>query len=145
QTYAQTGVVDFTQSTIDPDTGTVRLRAVFDNDKRRLVPGRFVRVRIRLETRDNAIVVPDDAVSDSGQTTMVYIVTDDDKAKPVPVQLGPPVEDGRIIDKGLQPGDRVITVGLGQVPPGSDGSVVPYSQLSMGRMEAGAVGGVIGW
>ena len=135
RTYAQTGVVDFTQSTIDPDTGTVRLRAVFDNAKRRLVPGRFVRVRIRLETRDNAIVVPDEAISDSGQTTMVYVVTDDDEAKPVPVQLGPSVEHGRIIDKGLQPGDRVITIGLGQVHPGAAVKVVPASQLDLNKQQ----------
>src|SRR5699024_9170738 len=47
--YEQTGEVDFTQSTIDPNTGTVRLRASFDNAGRHLVPGRYVRIRIRLE------------------------------------------------------------------------------------------------
>lgn len=138
--YSETGVVDFTQSTIDPDTGTVRLRAIFDNGKRRLVPGRFVRVRIRLETRQHAVVVPDKALADSGQTTMVYVVTDDDKAKPVPVQLGPAVENGRIIEQGLASGDRVITIGLGLVHPGSDVKVVPASQLTLNKQDGAAAG-----
>lgn len=108
------GVVDFTQSTINPDTGTVQLRATVDNPDNGLMPGRYVRARIRLETRANGIVVPEQAVSDGNQGTRVYVVADG-KAKAVEVKLGPVVESGRLIDNGLSEGDRVITSGLGQV------------------------------
>ena len=134
--YAQSGTVDFTQSTINPDTGTVRLRAQFDNDLHHLVPGQFVRIRIRLETRSNAIVVPDRAIIDSQQTTQVYVVNEDDQAKPVPVELGPAVPDGRIIEKGLSPGDRVITTGIGGVRPNARVRIVPASELSLEQADA---------
>lgn len=133
KTYPQSGVVDFTQSTIDPNTGTVRLRAVFDNGKHHLVPGRFVRIRIRLETRKNAIVVPEKAIGDNQQSSIVYVVTDENKVAAVPVQLGPVVENGRIIEKGLSPGDKVITVGLGSARPGSSVKIVPASKLALGQ------------
>ncbi|WP_353250172.1 efflux RND transporter periplasmic adaptor subunit [Salinisphaera sp. T31B1] len=116
-TFPVTGTVDFTQSTINPDTGTVQLRAVVENTGNALMPGRYVRARIRLETRQDALVVPNVAVSDSQQSTQVYVVSDDNKAKAVKVELGPNVADGRIINKGLSAGDRVIVSGLGQVQP----------------------------
>jgi len=114
------GVVDFTQSTINPDTGTVQLRASVENAGNALMPGRYVRTRIRLETRQDALVVPNIAISDGRQSTQVYIVSDDNKAKAVEVELGPNVADGRIINKGLSAGDRVIVSGLGQIQPDAD-------------------------
>lgn len=116
--YPARGEVDFTQSTINPDTGTVQLRAVVDNVDNILMPGRYVRARIRLETRDNAIVVPNGAISSSQQQTQVFTV-DNGKASPVTVTLGPNVEGGRIITDGLSAGDRVIVSGMGQVKPGA--------------------------
>lgn len=136
--YPESGVVDFTQSTIDPGTGTVRLRAVFDNAKHHLVPGRFVRIRIRLETRENAIVVPAKAIADNQQSSMVYIVSDDNKAKAVPVELGPVVANGRIIEQGLSSGDRVITIGLGRVRPGASVTIKPADKLTLGQGSATA-------
>lgn len=132
KTYKHTGHVDFTQSTIDPTTGTVRLRAVFPNAEHRLVPGRFVSVRIRLETRHDTIVIPNKAITDSQTQTRVYIVTDDNKAKAVPVKLGPTVEGGRIITQGLEAGDRVIVIGLGQVKPGATVQIKPHKKLAIG-------------
>lgn len=126
------GEVDFTQSTINPATGTVRLRAVFDNSENNLVPGRFVRVRIRLETRENAIVVPNKAISDNQQLTQVYVVADDNTAAAVRVVLGPTVAQGRIIEDGLEPGDRVITIGLGQVSAGAPVEIKPAESLALG-------------
>lgn len=130
--YEQKGVVDFTQSTIDSSTGTVRMRAVFDNAKHELVPGRFVRVRMRLETRKNTVVIPNKAITDSQFRTRVLVVTDKGKAKAVPVKLGPAVANGRIIESGLEPGDRVITIGLGQVKPGEDVKIKPADALALG-------------
>lgn len=130
--YDQVGHIDFTSSTIDPTTGTVHMRAVFDNSDHELVPGRFVRVRILLETREHAIVIPNKAIADSQFQTQVFVVTEDNKAKPVPVQLGPAVEGGRIIEQGLEAGDRVIVIGLGAVRPGSRVTIKPREKLAIG-------------
>ncbi|MBO9469792.1 efflux RND transporter periplasmic adaptor subunit [Endozoicomonas sp. G2_2] len=118
------GVVDFTQSTINPETGTVQLRAVVKNTNNALMPGRYVRARIRLDTRNNAIVVPNIAVSDGEQQTQVFIV-EDGKAKPVSVELGPVVEEGRLVESGLSGGEQVIVSGLGQVKPGASVKAEP--------------------
>lgn len=118
------GTVDFTQSTIDPDTGTVQLRAIVKNPKNALMPGAYVRVRLRIQTLDKAITVPDQAVSDDGQQTLVFIVKDG-KAKPVKVELGPKTSDGRLIKSGLSQGDQVITSGLGTIKPGAPVKVAP--------------------
>lgn len=139
--YEQAGFVDFTQSTIDPTTGTVRMRAVFDNSDHELVPGRFVQVRIRLETRHNTIVVPNKAIADSQTQTFVLVVTDDSKAKSVPVELGPTVEGGRIIESGLEAGDRVIVVGLGQVKPGDKVEIKPIEKVALDGQPFGKDGG----
>lgn len=116
--YPIKGVVDFTQSTINPATGTVQLRAEVKNPNNAMMPGRYVRVRIRLETLDNALVVPDKAISSGQQQTQVFVVVDG-KAQPKAVTLGPSVAGGRVISKGLAPGDRVITTGLGVIHPGA--------------------------
>jgi len=117
--FPTTGTVDFTQSTINPATGTVQLRAVVGNTDNALMPGRYVRARIRLETRNNAIVVPNIAVSDGNQSTQVFVAGDNNKAKAVPVELGPSVKNGRLVESGLSGGERVIVSGLGQVKPGA--------------------------
>lgn len=111
------GEVDFTQSTINPETGTVQLRAVVGNKNNALMPGRYVRTRINLETRHNAITVPDIAVSDGDDSTQVFVVDDNKQAKAVKVELGPSVEDGRLVKSGLSGGEQVIVSGLGQVKP----------------------------
>lgn len=129
--YEQLGFIDFAQSTIDPSTGTVRLRAVFDNSDRELVPGRFVRVRLLLETRKKAIVIPNKAIADSQVQTRVLVVTEKNIAKPVPVELGPVVEGGRIIEQGLEAGDRVIVIGLGAVRPGAKVAIKSREKLAL--------------
>lgn len=130
EAFEQPGNVDFTQSTIDPSTGTVRLRAVFDNSDNNLVPGSFVRVRIRLETRADAFVVPDKSVmSGQQQAATVFVVTDDNVAESVPVDLGPVVANGRIIESGLEAGDRVVTVGLGRISDGAPVNIEPLEEV----------------
>ncbi|MES1949927.1 RND family efflux transporter MFP subunit [Salinisphaera sp. S4-8] len=136
------GVVDFTQSTINPETGTVQLRAVVENTNNGLMPGRYVRARIRLDTRHNAVVVPNVAVSDGEQQTQVFIVGDDGKAKAVKVKLGPSVEEGRLVESGLSGGEQVIVSGLGQLKPGAAVKVKSDqgNESAGGKNDAGADG-----
>jgi membrane fusion protein (multidrug efflux system) len=129
------GVVDFTQSTIDPDTGTVQLRAIVANPNNVLMPGRYVRARIRVRTLHHAIVVPDIAISDNQQRTRVYVVSKQGKAKPMPVVLGPNVAGGRVISKGLAAGDRVIVSGFGQLKPGALVKVKPNKKTTVAQAD----------
>lgn len=138
QKFPHKAKVDFTQSTIDPDTGTVRLRAIVKNPKNTLMPGRYVRVRLRIQTLDNAITVPDQAIS-GGQQTQVFVVKNG-KADAVAVTLGPDTDQGQVITKGLSAGDQVITTGLGalqggapvKVQQGSNGSDASASASDSG-------------
>lgn len=118
QKFPHKGQVDFTQSTIDPDTGTVQLRAIVDNPDNELMPGRYVRARIRVRTLHDAITVPDQAIASGGQRTQVYVVKNG-KAQSVAVELGPQTDQGQVINKGLSAGDQVITTGLGTLKAGA--------------------------
>ncbi|MEQ6886289.1 efflux RND transporter periplasmic adaptor subunit [Salicola sp. Rm-C-2C1-2] len=111
--YDQKGTIDFTASTIDPETGTVTARAVFPNEQQRIVPGQFVRIRVKLQTLQDVVTVPAKAVSD-GQNggLQVFVVDDENKAHPRSVETGQVVDGRRIITQGLETGDRVVVEGM---------------------------------
>lgn len=111
--YEQEGTIDFTASTIDPETGTVTARAVFPNEQQRIVPGQFVRIRVKLETLEDVVTVPAKAVSD-GQNggLQVFVVDGENKAHPRSVETGQVVDGRRIITDGLEAGERVMVAGM---------------------------------
>ena len=111
--YDQKGTIDFTASTIDPETGTVTARAVFPNEQQRIVPGQFVRIRVKLETLEGVVTVPAKAVSD-GQNggLQVFVVDGENKAHPRSVETGQVVDGRRIITDGLEAGERVVVEGM---------------------------------
>ncbi|WP_366552978.1 efflux RND transporter periplasmic adaptor subunit [Aquibaculum sediminis] len=109
--YHRMGEIDFTASTVDPNTGTVLARAVFDNSEGEVAPGQFVRVRMLLHTLDDVIVVPEAAVGQGLQGPQVFVVDEEDTARSRTVELGPLVADGRVVLFGLDAGDRVVING----------------------------------
>lgn len=117
--YDKLGTIDFLSSGLDPETGTLRLRAVVPNPERRLLPGQFVRAVVTGITLNDAIVVPSVAVSQGPQGTFVYVVNGEGKAELRPITLGREVEGGWVVDQGLRAGDRVVTEGLVKVRPGA--------------------------
>ena len=117
--YGHEGYISFTDSTIDPATGTVRARAVFPNREASLLPGQFVRIVPKGLTRKGVIVIPQAAVMQGPQGTFVYLVGEDDKAKIQPVTTGSTLQSEWLIEEGLKPGDRVIVDGVIKVRPGS--------------------------
>ncbi|PAU82296.1 efflux transporter periplasmic adaptor subunit [Halovibrio salipaludis] len=111
--YEHTGTIDFTASTIDPETGTVTARAVFPNKEQRIVPGQFVRIRVKLNTLEDVMTVPAKAVSDGGNGGLqVFVLDDDNKAQPRSVETGQVVDGRRIITDGLEAGERVVVGGM---------------------------------
>lgn len=123
--YPQTGTIDFASAGLDPETGTLRLRAVVANPEGRLLPGQFLRAIVKGIVLDNAVVVPSTAVSQGPRGQFVYTVNSEGKAELRPVELGRQVADGWVVNSGLKPGDRLITEGIIKVRPGAPVSIAP--------------------
>ena len=118
-TYNKEGKINFINPSIDESTGTIKLRAVFENPEQRLRPGQFLRLAMEGLTRINALLVPQEAVMQSGAGSYVYRINAEGKVESVSVQTGLVAPDGSwIIDEGLSPGDIVVTTGLMKIRPG---------------------------
>ncbi|TVP88892.1 MAG: efflux RND transporter periplasmic adaptor subunit [Pseudomonadaceae bacterium] len=130
--YKRKGHIDFTASSIDAATGTVTLRATFDNPESVLIPGQFARVRLVIQRFNDALFVPVDAVGGNQKGSTVFIVNDDLKAELRQVELGPIVADKRLVRSGLEPGDQVVINGHAGLFPGAPVRVVDDSPVMEG-------------
>jgi RND family efflux transporter MFP subunit len=121
--YPHKGTINFAENRFDPNTGTIRIRGVFENPlpkvgKRVLAPGMFVRIRVPIGDPHPALLISERAIGrDQGQT-FVFVLDDKDEVVYRRVKLGPQQEDLRVIEEGLKPGERVIINGLQRVRPG---------------------------
>jgi multidrug efflux system membrane fusion protein len=113
------GVLSNADNEIDPTTGTLKLRALFDNSKFELFPSQFVNVRLLLDTLHGAIVVPGAAMQQGAQGSYVYVVTDNSTARMRAVKTGPSSGDVISVTSGLQPGDTVVVDGADQLRDGA--------------------------
>jgi len=104
---------------VDTTSGTIRLKAVFDNKDHALWPGQSVSTRLLVKTLKDATVVPDDAVQHGTSGLYAYAVTDDNKAELRKVKVSQSIDGRSVIEEGLKPGERVITGGQFKVQPGS--------------------------
>lgn len=119
ETTPEEGVLTFVDNTVDPATGTIRMKGTFANPSRRLWPGQFVDVVLRLAERPNAVLVPTPAVQTGQQGQFVFVIKADMTAEQRPVKAGEAVEGSTIIEQGVQPGERVVTDGQLRIVPGS--------------------------
>ena len=133
---ADAGYVDFTDSTIDPSTGTIRNRAVVANPNRDLMPGQFVRVQVKGMVLRNAVTVPQVAVLQGAQGMMVYVVNGENVATPRPIRIGRAIGDSWLVQDGLKDGERVIVEGVIKVRPGQ--TVRPAEPKQDGQKQAQA-------
>jgi membrane fusion protein, multidrug efflux system len=113
------GKLSVINNQVDTTSGTIRLKAVFDNKNHALWPGQSVSTRLLLKTLKDATVVPDDAVQHGTNGLYAYAVTTDNKAELRKVKVGQSIDGRSVIDEGLKPGERVITGGQFKVQPGS--------------------------
>lgn len=121
QAYDQPGQLQFSDVTVDQTTGSVQVRAVFPNPRKELYPGLFVRARVEQGARDNALLVPQQAlVRNADGSAAVWVVGADNKVAPRPVTTAQAVGDKWLINDGLQAGDRVVTEGLQKIRPGAE-------------------------
>ena len=112
------GVVSFLDNTVDPATGTIHLKASFGNSNKQLWPGQFVNLSLTLAVKNNAVVVPSQAVQTGQKGQFVFVVTKDTTAEIRPVVTGPVANAVTVIEKGLQPGEQVVIDGQMRVVPG---------------------------
>lgn len=114
---APVGEVTFLDNQVDPATGTIRLRATFANEDRRLWPGQFVRVTLTLAVERGVIVIPSYALQNGQQGPFVFVVKDG-TAQMRPVVVARTVGDLSAIRSGLEPGEVVVTEGQLRLVPG---------------------------
>jgi len=113
-----TGELTFVDNSVDPATGTIKLKGTFVNTERRLWPGQFVRVTLRLTTQPNALVVPNQAVQAGQDGQFVYVVKQDRTVESRPVVTGSRIEQDLVILRGLQLGESIVTEGHLRLAPG---------------------------
>ncbi len=114
--FPHTGTVDFLDNQVDRGTGTIRVRAVLDNRDRRFTPGLYARVRLPGSGRFDAVLVDDRAVLTDQDRKYVYVVDGEGRAQRRDIRIGRLADNGlRIVEEGLQAGDRVIVSGVQKV------------------------------
>lgn len=134
RTDSVVGTVSFLENTVSTTSGTVSLRATFANTSKRLFPGQFVDVIVSMPPDGNSVVVPASAVQTTQQGNAVYVVTSDNTAKFVPVQLSRTIGDLAAIGKGVNAGDVVVTDGQLQLMPGSKVSIEKNADQTAGNI-----------
>ncbi len=130
--YSHQGRMDFVDNAINPKTGTIRGRAIFDNKDGFLTPGFFGRLRLFGGTHD-ALLIPDSAIASDQASKIVFTVADDGTVGSKRVELGPIVDGLRLIRSGLAPTDRIVIEGLQRARPGQkvkaeDGKIETVTQ-----------------
>jgi membrane fusion protein, multidrug efflux system len=129
--FSHTGYIDFLDNRVDPETGTIRIRGVFDFENGLLGPGLFVRLRIPAGERYQAVLVPQRSVASTQGEKFVVVIGHDNTAAFRPVELGTLNGGMQVIRKGLAAGEQVVVDGLLKVAPGE--KVDPKPLPSEGR------------
>jgi multidrug efflux system membrane fusion protein len=125
------GNLTFLDNSVEPGTGTVKLRATVSNRDHRFWPGRFVKVRLILAVHRDAILVPADAPQMSAKGPYVYVVKRDSTAELRPVTVGQRQGNLIVIGQGLKPGERVVVQGQLRVTPGGKVRIEPTAAADL--------------
>jgi len=126
--FPEKGRLLLTDRDVNVKTGTIAAIGIFPNAGNRLRPGQYAKVRAAVETRRNALLVPQRAVNEMQGEYQVAVVGGDDKAQIRTVKVGPQIGSLWLIDEGLQPGERVVIEGFARVKSGM--SVTPKEQTA---------------
>lgn len=110
-TAAEVGYLSFVDNTVDNTTGTIKLKGTFANPDRRLWPGQFSNVALRLSEEENAIVVPSQAVQTGQSGDFVFVIKQDQTAESRQVKVARTLGTDAVIAKGIEPGESVVTDG----------------------------------
>ena len=129
--FPHEGKLEFVDNQLNPQTGSVRIRAAFANEDRSLAPGLFARVQLGGGAdQSNAILINDRAVGTDQNRKFVFVVGKDGKAEYRPVKLGPTVGGLRVVREGLKPGEQIVVNGLQRVRPGAPVTAQPVAMTA---------------
>lgn len=135
--YSAQGRIHSVDNRLDTTSGTIRVRAIFDNPEGRLVPGLYARVRLGSETPREAVLIDDRAVGTDQDKRFVLVVGEGNRTAYREVRLGK-LQDGlRVVEDGLKPGERIVVNGLQRVRPGDP--VTPHPVAMEGSAPVAAV------
>lgn len=112
------GKMDFADNRLDAATGTIRARAVVENDDLTLSPGQFGRIRVMGSDEYQAVLLPDEAIGSDQDRRIVYVVDDNNQVSARPVRPGPRIDGYRVIREGLDGSETVVVDGLVRIRPG---------------------------
>jgi multidrug efflux system membrane fusion protein len=135
------GLLAFVDNAVDRSTGTVKLKAEFSNQERRLWPGQFVNIALTLATQADAVVIPSEAVQVGQEGQHVFVVKEGKLVEVRPVTLGTTNEGEAIITKGLAVGEQVVREGQFLLGPGSRVEVKDPTKLTVETKGEGKRGG----
>ena len=134
--------MDYSESAVDPATGTIQLRGIFENADRppRLLPGLFARIRMPVREREGALLVTERAVGADQGGRYLLVVNDENEVEKRTVRVGQNVDGLLVIKEGLQPGERVVVQGVQRARPGApvDPEEVDMASFKTSVMRAAA-------
>jgi len=128
-THVSRGLLKVIDNAVDTATGTIRLKAVFDNSDHSLWPGQFANVVLTLDTQSNATVVPSEAVQDGQRGQFIFVVKSDQTVESRPVTVARTIGRKSVIAKGVAPGETVVTDGQLLLYPGAKIHAVPAAKI----------------
>jgi RND family efflux transporter MFP subunit len=126
--FPTAGTFESFDNRVDPNTGSILLRAVFSNDDGRIVPGLFARIRVPLSERHPALLVSERAIGTDQAQKYVLTLTASNTVAYTAVKLGPAVDGKRIVRSGLLAGEKIIVNGMERIRPGMP--VTPQEQMA---------------
>jgi RND family efflux transporter MFP subunit len=126
--FPHQGFIESFDNKLDPDTGTILLRAVFPNDDGRIVPGLFARIRLPLSERHQVLLVDERAIGTDQANKFVLTLTPTNTVQYQAVELGPLVDGKRVVRSGLAVGEKIVVNGMARVRPGMP--VTPEDQVA---------------
>lgn len=116
--YPYRGIVDFADPQVDPKTGTFSVRAEMPNPDRALLPGQFTKVKLLMDIREDAIAVPSKAIEIEKGGAYIYVVRPDSIVERRFVETGPELDNTIVIERGLAPGENIVTEGFHKLKHG---------------------------
>jgi len=114
------GYVDFIDNTVDQSTGTLNMRAVIPNPDKIILPGQYTKIRLYVEDKPNAVLVPQKALLSQQGEDIVYVLGSDNKVKSTKVTIGSDYKQYTVINKGLKAGEVIVTNGLQKIQDGAE-------------------------
>ncbi|MEM9591309.1 MAG: efflux RND transporter periplasmic adaptor subunit [Pseudomonadota bacterium] len=122
--FPHQGKIDFVDNQVDPNTGTLKMRAVIPNPDKTQRPGQFVTAKVTLADQHKVVLIPAKSVAQDEGGHYVYTVDKNDKVHRQSITIGPEYKASYVVEQGLKPGDRVVATGLQKVKAGAQVEVV---------------------